>query len=103
MKRTISIIVTLLAICTVSTTYAYSGGNGTSADPYQVADPADLVQFAGDTANYDKYFILTADIDLTGLPASKQAEGSRKGYFSGKKGGVDANWPASVPLNIMKP
>jgi hypothetical protein len=36
---------------------------------------------------------LILDIDLTGLPASKQAEGSRKGYFSGKKGGVDGNWP----------
>ncbi len=37
--------------------------------------------------------LLILDIDLTGLPASKQAEGSRKGYFSGKKGGVDDNWP----------
>ena len=46
--------------------------------------------------------LLILDVDLTGLPASKQAEGSRKGYFSGKKGGVDANSPASVPLSIMK-
>jgi hypothetical protein len=36
---------------------------------------------------------LILDIDLTGLPASTQAEGSRKGYCSGKKGGVDGNWP----------
>jgi hypothetical protein len=35
--------------------------------------------------------VLILDVDLTGLPASKQAQGSRKGYFSGKKGGVDAN------------
>ncbi len=41
-------------------------------------------------------------MDLTGLPASKHAQGSRKGYLSGKKGGVDANSPASVPLRIMK-
>ena len=47
--------------------------------------------------------LLILDVDLTGLPASKQAQGSRKGYFSGKKGGVADNWPASVPLNIMKP
>ena len=47
--------------------------------------------------------LLILDVDLTGLPASKQAQGSRKGYFSGKKGGVDDNWPASVPLSIMKP
>jgi hypothetical protein len=46
--------------------------------------------------------LLVLDVDLTGLPASKHAQGSRKGYFSGKKGGVDANSPASVRLSIMK-
>ncbi len=35
--------------------------------------------------------LLILDVDLTGLPASKHAEGSTKGYFSGKKGGADAN------------
>jgi hypothetical protein len=45
---------------------------------------------------------LILDVDLTGLPASKHAEGSRKGYFSGQKGGVDDSSPASVPLSIMK-
>jgi hypothetical protein len=29
---------------------------------------------------------LLIDIDLTGLPAGRQAEGSTKGYFSGKRG-----------------
>ena len=46
--------------------------------------------------------LLILDVDLTGLPASKHAQGSRKGYFSGKKGGVDANSPVSVRLSIMK-
>ena len=50
----------------------------------------------------NKQGLLILDVDLTGLPASKHAEGSRKGYFSGKKGGVDANSPASAPLSIMK-
>jgi len=35
--------------------------------------------------------LLILDVDLTGLPASKHAEGSTKGYFSGKNGGADAN------------
>ena len=52
--------------------------------------------------DYTKQGLLILDVDLTGLPASKHAEGSRKGYFSGKKGGVDANSPVSVPLSIMK-
>jgi hypothetical protein len=46
--------------------------------------------------------LLFLDIDLTGLPASRHAEGSTKGYFSGKKIAVDANLLASVPRNIMK-
>ena len=52
--------------------------------------------------DYNRQGLLMLDIDLTGLPASKHAIGSRKGYFSGKKGGVDANSPASVLLSIMK-
>jgi hypothetical protein len=36
--------------------------------------------------------LLILDIDLTGLPASQHAEGSTKGYFSGKKGGTAGNW-----------
>jgi hypothetical protein len=52
--------------------------------------------------DYTSQGLLILDVDLTGLPASKHAEGSRKGYFSGKKGGVDDNSPASVPLSITK-
>jgi hypothetical protein len=35
---------------------------------------------------------LTVDFDLSGLPASPRAEGSTKGYFSGKKTKLAANW-----------
>ncbi len=35
---------------------------------------------------------LMIDIDLTGLPAGRRAEGSRKGYFSEKKGRADVNY-----------
>jgi hypothetical protein len=52
--------------------------------------------------DYTKQGLLILDVDLTGLPASKHAEGSRKGYFSGKKGGVDAKSRVSAPLSIMK-
>lgn len=40
---------------------------------------------------YSQQGVLILDVDLTGLPASKQAQGSTKGYFSGQKGGVDDN------------
>jgi hypothetical protein len=42
--------------------------------------------------DYAREGLLILDIDLTGLPASQRAEGSTKGYFSGKKGGTAGNW-----------
>lgn len=45
---------------------------------------------------------LTLDIDLTGLPAGPQAEGSTKGYFSGKRGRTADSCVESVPLTTTK-
>jgi hypothetical protein len=42
----------------------YSGGAGTAQNPYQIANPNDLLVLAADTNDYNKCFILTADIDL---------------------------------------
>jgi hypothetical protein len=44
----------------------YSGGSGTADDPYQIATAADLIALGEtpDDYDYDKHFILTADIDL---------------------------------------
>ncbi len=36
---------------------------------------------------------LWLDGDLTGLPAARRAEGSRRGYFPGEKNEWAANWP----------
>jgi len=44
----------------------YSGGSGTEADPYQIANKQDLLTMAAAIEDYDKHFILTADIDLAG-------------------------------------
>jgi hypothetical protein len=44
----------------------YSGGSGSQDDPYQIATPADLIALGNTPADYDKYFIVTADIDLAG-------------------------------------
>jgi len=45
---------------------------------------------------------LLIDIDLTGLPAGRQAEGSTKGYFSEKKGPEDGSYVGSEPPIMMK-
>ena len=47
--------------------------------------------------------LLFIDIDLTGLPAGRHAEGSTKGYFSGKKTAADASSPVSMPRSTTRP
>jgi hypothetical protein len=42
----------------------YSGGSGTAQDPYQIATAADLIALGETPGDYDKHFLLTADIDL---------------------------------------
>jgi hypothetical protein len=42
----------------------YSGGSGTAQDPYQIATAADLIALGNEPNDYDKHFVLTADIDL---------------------------------------
>jgi hypothetical protein len=50
----------------------YSGGSGTAQDPYQIATAADLIVLGATPADYDKHFILIADIDLDpNLPGRK--------------------------------
>jgi thioredoxin len=50
----------------------YSGGTGEPNDPYQIAATADLIALGNEPNDYDKHFILTADIDLDpNLPGRK--------------------------------
>ncbi len=44
----------------------YSGGQGTPDDPYQIATARDLVDLGETLDDYDKHFVLVADIDLLG-------------------------------------
>jgi len=50
----------------------YSGGSGTAEDPYQIATAEDLIALGETPEDYDKHFVLTADIDLDpNLPSGK--------------------------------
>lgn len=50
----------------------YAGGSGTADDPYRIATAADLIILGENAEDYDKHFILTADIDLDpNLPGRK--------------------------------
>jgi len=61
--RTIPLLIT---VCLVSlpAQAQYSGGTGEPNDPYQIATAADLIALGETPEDYDKHFILTADIDL---------------------------------------
>jgi len=53
-------------------TKKYAGGTGEPNDPYQIATAADLIALGEMPEDYDKHFILTADIDLDpNLPGRK--------------------------------
>lgn len=52
--------------------------------------------------DHDWRGFLQLDLDLSGLPCGKKAEGAEKGYFSGKKMPQAGNWPGSVQGNIEK-
>ena len=45
------------------------------------------------TRQHDWRAFLELDFDLSALPCGKQAEGGEKGYASGKKTALCANWP----------
>jgi len=73
-SQIVRIIPLLIAVCLVSipAQAKYGGGSGTADDPYQIATAADLIALGEDPNDYDKDFILTADIDLDpNLPGRK--------------------------------
>lgn len=62
-----------------------------------------LYQWIGQSPQHEwGHAPLMVDIDLTGLPAGRQAEGSVPGYYSGKRGPVCGNFVASVPRLTAK-
>ncbi|MBP7051422.1 MAG: hypothetical protein KBE65_10445 [Phycisphaerae bacterium] len=68
-----TLLVTLTTCLLVSPAIAkYSGGTGEPNDPYQIATAADLTALGETPEDYDKHFILTADINLDpNLPGGK--------------------------------
>jgi hypothetical protein len=72
--RTLRPIPYLIAVCLIAlpANAQYSGGTGEPNDPYQIATAADLIALGETPEDYDKHFILTADIDLDpNLPGRK--------------------------------
>jgi len=64
--RVLRAILLLIAVCLISfpAHAKYSGGTGEPHDPYQIATAEDLMLLGENPEDYDKNFILTADINL---------------------------------------
>jgi hypothetical protein len=65
-------IAIVTSILTVPAYGKYGGGTGEPNDPYRIATAEDLILLGESPEDYDKHFILTADIDLDpNLPGRK--------------------------------
>ncbi len=59
-----AILLLAVSLLSIPASAKYSGGSGTAQDPYQIATAADLMTLGETSADYDKHFILAADVDL---------------------------------------
>ena len=85
MKRVIFALLVIAAV-SIPALAKYSGGSGEPNTPYQIATKADLLVLAADANDYNKCFILTADINMTGqvfTTAIIAADTSSEHYFQG--------------------
>jgi hypothetical protein len=79
-KSLIAMVITLL-VCSSGLAGTYSGGTGTTTDPYQIATAADWLELVNTTTDRTKAFVMTADIDLAGVALSPV--GAFTGSFNG--------------------
>jgi hypothetical protein len=73
--KILAIVVLLLSIFVLSdcALAKYAGGSGEPNDPYKIADVNNLLALAADVNDYNKSFILTADINLANAGAFTEA------------------------------
>ena len=102
MKKRIGSLLLILALCFTllptaalasdgawdgSTAAAFAGGTGTAEDPYQIANGAELAYLASSVNSGETYtgknFVLTANIDLNGLPWTPIANSFSNALFGG--------------------
>ena len=92
LRGIVAVALFLLSVAS-AVTAKYSGGTGEANDPYRIATAADLIVLGETPGDYDKHFVLTADIDLDPkLPGRKvfdkaviaPAGSSFTGLFDGK-------------------
>ena len=72
MSRWVGLVVVALVVAlTVNAVAKYGGGSGTEGDPYQIWDANQMQAIGADANDWDKHFILMADIDLGQFTSSE--------------------------------
>jgi hypothetical protein len=65
-RRIFTSISLILVLSCASSFGKYSGGSGEPNDPYLIATPEDLNSVGLDPCDWDKHFLMTADINMAG-------------------------------------
>jgi hypothetical protein len=93
----LTILIFLFAFASASSAQ-YSGGSGTQEDPYQISTVADWQTLMNTSDDWNKHFILTADLDLKGIMLSPIGNGPKTftGVFDGN-GHIISNAVINMP------
>lgn len=77
----------IMLLSVMSFAGVYSGGLGTETDPYQISAVGDWQELASTPADWDAWFILTRNIDLTGVTVATVGNNSTRftGVFDGNR------------------
>lgn len=82
----------------------YSGGSGTTADPYLISTVADMNEIGTDPNDWDKEFVLTSNIDLSGYTGTQyNIIGTEVTAFTGKfdgQGHVISNFSYTASFEL---
>jgi len=64
MKTQSTILAIVVLLAAGASAAGYSGGDGSTGNPYKIATPEDMNEIGANLADWDKHFIVIADIDL---------------------------------------
>jgi len=93
---------------TIATSYA--GGSGSLSDPFQISSPAELAYLGqnvnGGTNYFNKYFILTSNLDLNKKPWTPigNSRNAFKGSFDGNShliSNLNVNLPTAIGVGLF--
>jgi hypothetical protein len=92
--------------CLFSSVFAYSGGFGTEISPYQISNVSDWNDLMVTSSDWDKNFILTADVNLQGIALTPIGNLSINftGVFDGNNlviSNADTNSPTSSYIGLF--